>query len=609
MEEGNGTTAAGENDEEPPPPPPPVVGKLGGDGTAAVGAAAAAADDDDDDELLPPLPPVRKRGLPLWVFKFLRFMFRLCPFDAYVMFPVLGFIIVCALGLIAAIIQTEERNLVFWIIMGLIGVIVMTIWLKWAKSHPRVPQVTFFVKIKIEIEAKSVRSPFALIRCPAIARTQEDDVLEVPISDGVDNWPKAPVAPVRGELVAKGSSWFKDGDGRRMLLRGVNMAATAKLPREPETQRETHLKDENFTNYKGVSFIGRPFPLEEADLHLGRLRAMGLTFQRFLVTWEAVEHDGPGIYDEAYLEYVRNVVRKCNEHGISVFIDFHQDVWSRWTGGDGAPAWTLEKVGFALDKLDASAAALTQQGWDSRKPYPKMVWNSNNARLAAGTMWTLFFAGNDFAPATTIDGENVQDWLQGHFIATMAKVAETLKDEPNVVGFDILNEPSVGFVGVKDVRDIGPNMYYVGWRVDPWSAMRMGAGETCTVNYFASFMYIDGKRKLNTQKACAWTNGPTSCVWHANGVWKMDSNNKPRLLKPFYFATNPRTGQPIHFIEDYGIPFWLAAAEAIRQEMPDAIIFAEPILDMTDPGKEQTPKLDSYQVGPGYVYAPHYYDG
>ena len=43
-----------------------------------------------------------------------------------------------------------------------------------------------------------------------------------------------------------------------------------------------------------------------------------------------------------YIEYVVAVMRKMREYGISCFIDPHQDVWSRFTGGDGAPGWTLE---------------------------------------------------------------------------------------------------------------------------------------------------------------------------------------------------------------------------------------------------------------------------
>lgn len=527
------------------------------------------------------IPRLKKQGLPLWIFKLVRCALTTCPFDAYIMFPLLCLILAAVAGITSAFVTAQLGKLIFWVLMGMFASAAMAIWLQWARQSPRVPD--------------------------------EKDVAQILISDGVDNWPRAPVAPVRGELVAKGGSWFRDTDGRRLLLRGINLAGGCKMPMEPPEERVSHLKaTEEFYKYKGVSFVGRPFPLEEADLHLGRLRAMGLTFLRFLVTWEAVEHDGPGQYDEKYLVYLRTVVQRCADHGISVFIDFHQDVWSRWTGGDGAPAWTLEKVGFALDKLDASGAALTQQHWDEKVDgeYPKMVWNSNNSRLAAGTMWTLFFAGNDFAPKTLIDGVPVQQYLQDHFIATMTKVVEALRNEPNVVGVDILNEPSVGFVGVKDARDIGPNNYYVGWRVDPWSAMKMGAGETCEVDYFASFMFIDGTRKLNTEQVCAWRDGPTSCVWHENGVWEMNnSTGKPKLLKPLYFATNPRTREAIDFLKDYGIPFWRQAAKAIRIHIPDAIIFAEPILDMTNPSKEHSPDLNSEEVGAGYVWASHYYDG
>jgi aryl-phospho-beta-D-glucosidase BglC (GH1 family) len=60
---------------------------------------------------------------------------------------------------------------------------------------------------------------------------------------------------------------------------------------------------------------GDPFPLEEADEHFTRLRQWGLTFLRFLVSWEAVEHEAPGVYDTAYLDYMQAVVEKAGEYG------------------------------------------------------------------------------------------------------------------------------------------------------------------------------------------------------------------------------------------------------------------------------------------------------
>ena len=137
--------------------------------------------------------------------------------------------------------------------------------------------------------------------------------------------------------------WLKDDQGRTLLLRGANLSGSTKVPVTPDGA--TYRQD-GFFNGRDVSFVGRPFPLAEADEHFTRLRAWGMTFLRFLITWEAIEHDGPGQYDEAYLDYVRAIIEKAGEYGINVFIDPHQDVWSRMSGGDGAPGWTFEAAGL-----------------------------------------------------------------------------------------------------------------------------------------------------------------------------------------------------------------------------------------------------------------------
>src|SRR6202171_2489767 len=184
-------------------------------------------------------------------------------------------------------------------------------------------------------------------------------------------------------MIYTDDSHFKDEYGRTLMLRGVNLGGSSKVPRAP--QGATYIRD-GFFDHRHVSFVGRPFPLEEADEHFARLRSWGLTFLRFLVTWEAIEHAGPGIYDEAYLDYVYQVVKKAGEYGLSLFIDPHQDVWSRFSGGDGAPGWTLEAVGLDMTRFSATGAAIVHATYGD--PFPKMIWPTNSSKLAAATMFT-----------------------------------------------------------------------------------------------------------------------------------------------------------------------------------------------------------------------------
>ena len=176
------------------------------------------------------------------------------------------------------------------------------------------------------------------------------------------------------------NNWILDDDGRTLILRGVNLGGSSKNPFGPPG---SGFSPESLKNPEAVSFVGRPFPLEEAESHFERLKRAGLTFLRFVITWEALEHAGPGIYDEAYLAYLRKILVIAAEKDIAVFIDPHQDVWSRWTGGDGAPAWTLEKLGMDLDKIEASGAAVTRQRYSEfhkGAPYPRMMWPGNYNR-------------------------------------------------------------------------------------------------------------------------------------------------------------------------------------------------------------------------------------
>jgi hypothetical protein len=397
--------------------------------------------------------------------------------------------------------------------------------------------------------------------------------------------------------LVKDGMYFKDELGRVRLLRGVNLGGSSKVPKTPDGS--SHLL-ENFYDFQELSFVGRPFPLADADEHFQRLKAWGLDFVRFIVTWEAVEHKGAGQYDIAYLDYLEALVEKAASYEIHLFIDFHQDVWSRFSGGDGAPAWTLEAVGFEPKNFPKTGAALVHQVYGD--PFPKMHWATNYQKLAAGSMFTLFFAGADFAPETTIDGVNVQDYLQGHYCAMVEQVVKRLANKGNVLGYDCMNEPSKGYIGYNNIAKMEWDLK-LGYSPTPFQAMMLGDGRAQSVDFY-SLTYFGpvprGKRRLDPQGLRAWKEG-VECIWKRNGVWDMDSKGKPVLLQPEYFSKVD--GKEILFTRDYLRPLINRVSKTIHKTSPEAMIFVE--FDAS--GADQIPHWTENDAK-NIVYAPHWYD-
>lgn len=116
---------------------------------------------------------------------------------------------------------------------------------------------------------------------------------------------------------------FRDSKNREVVLHGINVAADAKIPYTPS--QPSH-EPKGFFEGEDVSFVGRPFPVEEAPSHFDRLKSWGFNVIRYIFTWEALEHAGPGKYDEEFIQYTVAVLRIAKAHGFYVFMDPHQDV-------------------------------------------------------------------------------------------------------------------------------------------------------------------------------------------------------------------------------------------------------------------------------------------
>src|SRR5690242_19853000 len=92
---------------------------------------------------------------------------------------------------------------------------------------------------------------------------------------------------------------FKDGAGKVVVLRGVNVTGDAKVP---------------------------PFRPAADPAIFDPLPGWGLNAVRLLFNWEAYEPTD-GARDASYLEYIAAAAAAAWERGLYVIIDFHQDAY------------------------------------------------------------------------------------------------------------------------------------------------------------------------------------------------------------------------------------------------------------------------------------------
>ncbi|KAK4192290.1 glycoside hydrolase superfamily [Podospora australis] len=420
---------------------------------------------------------------------------------------------------------------------------------------------------------------------------------------------------------------FRDVHGRQVTLRGINVAGDAKYPSNPD--QPSHVGGDFFDG-DNVKFSGKPFPKEEAHLHFSRLKRFGYNTIRYVFTWEAIEAAGPGRYDEEWISDTIEILRAAKGYGFYIFMDPHQDVWSRFSGGSGAPMWTLYAAGLNPQSFAATEAAIVHNTYPKPEEFPKMIWSTNYYRLAAATMFTFFFGGRDFAPKCIINGVNIQDYLQGHFMRACEHLAKRIHEagdlENDVVfGWESLNEPNKGMIGYEDISVIPKEQALKkGSCPTIWQAILTGSGRAVEVDTWdmgGLGPYKTGRTLIDPHGEIAWLPADYDdsrygwkrdpdwklgeCIWAQHGVWDPSTDT---LLKKDYFGKHPTTGAHVdypYFTNNYFMHMFRTYRDTIRQHHKNAIILLQGPTMEVPPNIKGTPDGDD----PLLVYAPHWYDG
>lgn len=143
----------------------------------------------------------------------------------------------------------------------------------------------------------------------------------------------------------------------------------------------------------------------------------GFNVIRLGLIWDGVEPE-PGIYDDVYLSKIRQQIDWAERNGIYIFLDMHQDLYSSLYA-DGAPEWAT-----LTDDLPHMSGALWSDAY----------LESPAVNRAIDHFWRNSLASDDIG-------------LQDHYTMMWNHVANFFADCPNIIGYDIMNEPYPGTSG------------------------------------------------------------------------------------------------------------------------------------------------------------------
>jgi hypothetical protein len=291
--------------------------------------------------------------------------------------------------------------------------------------------------------------------------------------------------------------------------------------------------------------------------------------------------------------------------------------------------WTLYACGLDPRSFDITEAALVQNTYPEPDEFPKMVWATNYTRLVCQVMFTLFFGGKDFAPKAIIDGKNIQDYLQDHFIAACKHLAKRIHEAGDleydpVIGWESLNEPNRGLISYQDLTAIPKEQkLQKGTSPTAWQAILTGSGRACEIDtwdFGGMGPYKSGTALIDPEGRSAWLPSHYDdshygwkrdpgwklgeCLWAQHGVWDPESDT---ILRKDYFAKNPHNGDKIsyeYFTNHYYMSHYRKYSAMVKSIFPDSLMFCQP------PVLEIPPKIKGTEDDdPNMIFAPHFYDG
>ena len=201
--------------------------------------------------------------------------------------------------------------------------------------------------------------------------------------------PALPAAAADAPQLRREGRWLVDPQGRTVIVHGLNLVYKHDPYAPPATRAGFTVRDARWLARHGFNGV-----------RVGTL-------------WAGLTPDRADRLDPAYVRRVQRVLDLLADRRIWLQLDMHQDQWHETYGGEGVPGWALRRPApySALPPVVA--------------PFPTGYWTPE-----VSTVFDDFWADR---------GGLLGDWATAWRMA-----AGAWRDQPYLMGYDLLNEPWMG---------------------------------------------------------------------------------------------------------------------------------------------------------------------
>ncbi|KAI8080047.1 glycoside hydrolase superfamily [Halteromyces radiatus] len=183
--------------------------------------------------------------------------------------------------------------------------------------------------------------------------------------------------------------------------------------------------------YRSFDFKpGDSFGLQDVQ----NLQRLGINAVRLGHHWAGSE-PVRGQYNTTFLDIMKQQTQLANDHGIYILVDVHQDVLAQQFCGHGVPSWFVKTDWVPSYKRFPVPQKLTpfttnDQGIPSSSDCSSLEWDLSYLTVAVANAFGRLY--------------NNYDGLGDAFALYWKQLASQYVDTPNILGYNLLNEPWVG---------------------------------------------------------------------------------------------------------------------------------------------------------------------